>query len=149
MQTLCLPFFDSFPPGSCAAVRRVLFQTYFCVTVSNTPRVVRRSVGMTGSAMNESVMNGSTPRLTPRANAFSLAFSSSRLTSTSGSSLMMPAIWSRTSPSTSPWSSTTMPPPSSTTRLAAAAMSSSFVPTTMMLWLSCEMEVATAPDLRP
>ena len=75
MQTMCLPFFDSFPPGGCAAVRRVLFQTYFCVTVSNTPRVVRRSVGMTGSAMNESVMNGSTPRLTPRANAFSLAFS--------------------------------------------------------------------------
>ncbi len=53
MQTLCLPLFDSFPPGGCAAVRRDLFQTYFCVTVSNTPRVVRRSVGMTGSAMNE------------------------------------------------------------------------------------------------
>ena len=29
---------------------------------SNTPRVVRRSVGMTVSAMNESVINGSTPR---------------------------------------------------------------------------------------
>ena len=32
---------------------------------SNTPRVVRRSVGMTVSAMNESVMKGSTPRETP------------------------------------------------------------------------------------
>ena len=35
------------------------------------------------------------------------------------------------------------------TRLAAAAISFSLVPTTMMLWESWEMEVATAPCFRP
>ena len=62
---------------------------------------------------------------------------------------MMPAMARGTSAAGAPPSQTTMPPPSSTTRLAAAAMSASLVPTTIMLWESWEMEVATAPDFRP
>ena len=81
--------------------------------------------------------------------AASFAASSFSLTTPSGSSLMMPAIWSASSPFAPPSAQTTMPPLSSTTRFAAAAMSSSFVPTTMMLWLSWEIEVATAPFLSP
>ena len=108
-----------------------------------------RRVGMTGSAMKLRVMNGSMSRDTPRRNASSLALSSALLTMTSGSSLMMPAMASVTSPSTLPFSMTVMPPWFSTIRLAAAAISSSLVPTTMMLWESWEMLVATAPDFRP
>ena len=41
------------------------FYTYRCVVTSNTPRVVMRRLGITGSAMKLSVMNGSMPVDTP------------------------------------------------------------------------------------
>ena len=69
-----------------------------------TPRVVMRSVGMTGSAMKLRVINGSISRLTPKAKAFSLASSSLRFTYTSGSSDMIPAMASGTSAVTAPLS---------------------------------------------
>ena len=42
-----------------------VFYTYRCVVTSNTPRVVMRRLGITGSAMKLSVMNGSMPVDTP------------------------------------------------------------------------------------
>ena len=41
------------------------FYTYRWVVTSNTPRVVMRRLGITGSAMKLSVMNGSMPVDTP------------------------------------------------------------------------------------
>lgn len=55
---------------------------YCCLITSMTPRVVRRRAGMTGSDMNDSVMNGSMPRDTPNSKARSFAASSWSLTST-------------------------------------------------------------------
>ena len=43
------------------------FYTYRWEPTSNTPRVVMRSVGITGSAMKLRVMNGSMPSDTPSA----------------------------------------------------------------------------------
>ena len=125
------------------------FYTYLCVFTSNTPRVVMRRLGITGSAMKLSVMNGSIARFTPRRNASSFAASRALLTISRLSSDMMPAMGSATSPSTAPPSITVMPPRFSTIRFAAAAISSSDAPTTMMLWLSWLMEVATAPCVSP
>ena len=99
--------------------------------------------------MKLNVMKGSMPLDTPSLYACSLAASRSRFTLTSVSSDMMPAMFSRRSPSTWPFSTTVMPPCSCTMWLAAKAMSSSFVPTTMILWLSWLMLVATAPFFRP
>ena len=48
-------------------------QMYCCVFTSMMPRVVMRSVGMTGRAMKLSVMNGSMPSLTPSLNAAAFA----------------------------------------------------------------------------
>ena len=42
-----------------------VYYTYRCVVTSNTPRVVMRRLGITGSAMKLSVMNGSMPVDTP------------------------------------------------------------------------------------
>ena len=42
-----------------------VFYTYRWVVTSNTPRVVMRRLGITGSAMKLSVMNGSMPVDTP------------------------------------------------------------------------------------
>ena len=85
-------------------------QMYCCVFTSMTPRVVMRSVGMTGSAMKLSVMKGSMPRLTPRQNAASFAASSYSFILVSGSSDIMPAISRTTLDRTFPSLTTTMPP---------------------------------------
>ena len=56
-----LPTGTAFSPSLSLCV----FYTYRCVVTSNTPRVVMRRLGITGSAMKLSVMNGSMPVDTP------------------------------------------------------------------------------------
>ncbi len=50
--------------GRCSFIQRMAY-TYRWVVTSNTPRVVIRRLGITGSAMKLSVMKGSMPLDTP------------------------------------------------------------------------------------
>lgn len=118
------------------------------VSPSNSPRGVIFRCGTTVNAIKERDMNAFSS-----APVFSRAVcrvSISAQTSSYGLSVMSPPIGRESTVTSSP-QTTAMPPFASATALTAVKISASVAPAAMMLWASCETEVASAPRsmLRP
>ena len=94
------------------------------------------------------VMNGDGIVQPISAHAFSIA-ATAFVISSSGRSLIRPAIGSGSRATSLPPLATAIPPPHSTRALATTAISSSLVPTTSRLWASWATVEAIAPSSMP
>ena len=148
-----IPHIHVHSAGNCSDL--LLFYKFFyfsinCIVVtSNIPASVRRSSGMTVSAIKESVMKGSTPSDTPMLRAFCTISPVFFCTASARSTLIRPPMARGSSSTTFPPEAITYPPWIRSSSRTAHRISRSLSPAAMMLWESWEMVVAMAPDWIP